>query len=129
MKVTLGKKPEMTPNLTKFNIEDEFKLNYRFPEGDKLIPLNLFNLTIEYYTKGNPEKFIAIMEDGNGIQNCITDHETGTLKVIFENHNLKPGYLFAKFIFEFEDEDMADKKATTIKIDPTNILLIDNLYL
>lgn len=131
MRVICKTRPQASSGIN-LHVQDNFKLNYKFPDHSTnpplLIPLDKFDLQIEYYIKGRPERFVALMKDGIGVSNCIADYSTGTLRVIFEKHGLQPGLLFAKYSFEFPDPDFCHGKGTSIVVESTGIMLNDDIY-
>lgn len=123
--------PTACQSAINLNVDDDFKLVYQFTDSrfspPILIPLDSFDLQIDYYIKGKPEHYVAVMKRGVCV-NCVAIPETSTLKVIFDNHNLKTGNLYAKFTFSFPDPDFPDRYGDVVKIEYTNIVLTDNIY-
>lgn len=115
-------------NRIQLNVFDDFKLLFSFSDTrttpPSLIPMDIFDLTIEFYTLGHNEIY-KVVKRGMNFVNCLVDCRTSTLKAIFDNHGLKSGQLYGKFTFQFPDPEFPDGYGRTIVIQDMGITLID----
>lgn len=114
-----------------FNVNDSLKLRYQFSNKNfnppLMIPLDAFDVTIEYYVKGRSEKYIAYKK-GRVTQNCILYPKNSVIKVILDSHGLKSGQLWATFKFSYQDPEMPDRMAESTVTKFTNIILKETSY-
>ena len=110
------------------NVQDSFKLTYQFINNNfkpaLRIPLDTFDLQIDYYIKDRKEVYTVIKEGLEGI-NCVMYPEKSIIKAIFNDHGLKAGHLYADFTFKYFDYEIQDKVATAHYTKDTKIILID----
>lgn len=113
------------------NIGSDFKLVYQFTDSRYspalLIPMDSFDIKIEYYVKGKPEVY-QVVKKGMSVINCIINESTSELKAIFDNHGLGTGLLYSRFTFYFPDIEFPDRVGSVVSVEDTGITLVDNLY-
>lgn len=112
-------------------VNDDFKLNYRFMDHRYspavLIPPKYINFVFTYSVMGRSETYVA--SNINGVlTNCFIDNATNQIKVIFENHNLKPGKLVVNQRFIINDPEFPSGKADRHQLVDTQVILVDKLY-
>lgn len=114
-----------------FNVKDDFKIKYTFTNKNFnppiLIPLDTFDVTIDYFIKGRAERY-TVEKKGMITKNCILYPKFSAIKSVFDNHGLKPGYLYAEFTFRYYDPEYPDRMGESIVTQFTNIILKETAY-
>jgi hypothetical protein len=115
-------------NDLEFTLGSTFKIVYTFSNKNfnppLMIPLNSFDMTINYYIKGYPNDRFIVKKSGSITQNCILLPEKSSIKVIFDNYKFNTGYLYADFDFMYYDPELEDRMADTKVTRYTGIKLV-----
>lgn len=112
-----------------FTLGSTFKIVYSFSNKNFnppiKIPLSSFDVTINYYIDGYSNSVFTASKAGSITNNCILLPQLSAIKVIFDNYDFNPGYLYANFTFKYYDPELADRMAESIVNKYTGIKLID----
>lgn len=112
-----------------FKLNEDFKLDYQFLDSrfcpPMLIPLDSFDLDIEYYIKDREEVYL-VTKTGSEVTNCILYPGNSVIKVIMSNHGLKAGYLWSRFTFKFPDQEYPNGYGRVVVDQSTGIKLINS---
>lgn len=99
--------------VAQYRTTDDFKITYEFNDTrfypSTGISLDSFKLHVLYYIYGK-EGYGAYeaKSDATGSMNAVRSVGDRTIRVIFENHGLEPGYLMSRITISLPDDDFSD---------------------